>query len=123
MKETSPRRNSTAQGDGNHSKSTTTRIVLIALMRPTKMLLTDVIVCGLTLYTAFAYAMIFSFFASTSYVYQTLFAFTAQELGLSLIAVIVGYILAALTFLLVEVLSCRRWLASLPKARLSRNCD
>lgn len=66
-----------------------------AVLRPTKMLLTEVIVSSLALYTAFAYAMIFSYFASSSYVLQRLYGFNLREVGLSFISVIIGYLLGA----------------------------
>ncbi|KAK6209802.1 MFS polyamine transporter [Colletotrichum tabaci] len=54
-----------------------------------------VIVSSLALYTAFAYAMIFSYFASSSYVLQRLYGFNLREVGLSFISVIIGYLLGA----------------------------
>ncbi|TQN66848.1 Polyamine transporter 4 [Colletotrichum shisoi] len=66
-----------------------------AVLRPTKMLLTEVVVSSLALYTAFAYAMLFSYFASTSYVLQRLYGFNLREVGLSFISVIIGYPLGA----------------------------
>ncbi|GJC94845.1 major facilitator superfamily transporter [Colletotrichum higginsianum] len=70
-------------------------LVRAAVLRPTKMLLTEVIVSSLALYTAFAYAMIFSYFASSSYVLQRLYGFNLREVGLSFISVIIGYLLGA----------------------------
>jgi hypothetical protein len=68
------------------------------LGRPVKMLCTEVIVLSLTLYTAFAYAMIFSYFASSSYVLALYYGFDWQKIGLSFISVIIGYFLAAFMF-------------------------
>ncbi|KZL64292.1 mfs polyamine [Colletotrichum incanum] len=69
-----------------------------AVLRPTKMLFTEVIVSSLALYTAFAYAMIFSYFASCSYVLQRYYGFNLREVGLSFISVIIGYILATFVY-------------------------
>ncbi|KAF4783414.1 major facilitator superfamily transporter [Colletotrichum scovillei] len=73
-------------------------IVRIAVMRPTKMLLTEVIVSSLAIYTAFAYAMIFSYFGSCSYVLQKYYGFNLREVGLSFLSIIIGYFLATFVF-------------------------
>ncbi|TKX21790.1 MFS transporter-like protein 115 [Elsinoe australis] len=83
------------------NKTTTKEIVQlmkVALVRPTKMLCTEFIVASLTLYTAYAYAMIFSFFASASYVLPLYYGFDSRQVGLSLLAVIIGYCLASFLF-------------------------
>ncbi|THV71743.1 putative MFS polyamine transporter [Aureobasidium pullulans] len=72
--------------------------VLIGIKRPTKMLCTEPIVISLSLYTAFAYATVFSYFGSASYVLQRYYHFNTREVGLSFISVIIGYLLAALMF-------------------------
>ncbi|KAF2227724.1 major facilitator superfamily domain-containing protein [Elsinoe ampelina] len=69
-----------------------------ATIRPTKMLFTETIVASLTLYTAYAYAMIFSFFTSVSYVLPLYYGFDGRQVGLSLLAVIIGYLLASLLY-------------------------
>ncbi|PNS14299.1 hypothetical protein CAC42_6812 [Sphaceloma murrayae] len=75
-----------------------TVLMKTALIRPTKMLITEPIVASLTLYTAYAYAMIFSFFASASYVLPLYYAFSPRQTGLSFLAVAIGYTLASLLF-------------------------
>ncbi|RAH47235.1 putative MFS polyamine transporter [Aspergillus brunneoviolaceus CBS 621.78] len=72
--------------------------ITTGLGRPVKLLFTEVIVFSLTLYTAFAYAMIFSYFASSSYVLTVYYGFNWRQIGLSFISVIVGYVLAAFMF-------------------------
>ncbi|KAF5521393.1 Polyamine transporter 4 [Colletotrichum aenigma] len=69
-----------------------------AVMRPTKMLFTEIIVSSLAIYSAFAYAMIFSYFASCSYTLQKLYGFNLQEVGLNFISIIIGYILATVMY-------------------------
>ncbi|KAK1585459.1 major facilitator superfamily transporter [Colletotrichum navitas] len=69
-----------------------------AVMRPTKMLFTEIIVSSLALYTAYAYAMIFSYFASCSYVLQRYYGSNPRQVGLSFISIIIGYMLAALVY-------------------------
>ncbi|TDZ28860.1 Polyamine transporter 4 [Colletotrichum spinosum] len=86
---------------GDHQKITFSRIAALAkgaVMRPTKMLFTEIIVSSLAVYSAFAYAMIFSYFASSSYILQRLYEFNLEEVGLSFISVIIGYFLAVILF-------------------------
>ncbi|KAL6232817.1 hypothetical protein BDW75DRAFT_232463 [Aspergillus navahoensis] len=78
------------------------RLITIGLGRPVKMLFTEIIVLSLTIYTAFAYAMIFSYFASSSYVLQFYYGFNWEQIGLSFISVIVGYLLAAFMFGIID---------------------
>jgi MFS family permease len=68
------------------------------LMRPVKMLFTEVIVFSLTLYTAYAYAMVFSFFDSYPYILAVDYGFSSRQVGLSFISVIIGYLLATFLF-------------------------
>ena len=66
-----------------------------ALFRSMAMLTTEPIALSLTLYTAYAYAMVFSFFVSAAYVYALDYAFDARTIGLSSIGVFIGYGLGA----------------------------
>ncbi|KKA26691.1 hypothetical protein TD95_001630 [Thielaviopsis punctulata] len=73
-------------------------VLRTALTKPIKMLLTDSVVLVLALYSAYAYALVFSYFASTSFILQLFYRFTLREVGLSFIAVIIGYIVATAMF-------------------------
>lgn len=44
----------------------------------------------LSIYTGFNFAMIFSFFGSYNYVYQTVYHFNQKEIGLAFIGLVVG---------------------------------
>jgi MFS family permease len=68
------------------------------LLRPVKMLFTEVIVFSLTLYTAYAYAMVFSFFDSYPYILTVDYGFDSRQVGLSFLSVIIGYLLATFLF-------------------------
>lgn len=68
------------------------------VLRPTKMLFTEVIVFFLTLYTAYAYAMVFSFFDSYPYILTVNYGFNSRQAGLSFISIIIGYLLATFLF-------------------------
>lgn len=76
-----------------------------AIMKPMHMLFTEVVVLSMAIYTAFAYAMIFSYFASASYILQTLYAFDFKKVGLSFISVIIGYLLGTIIFVLLDKVS------------------
>lgn len=76
--------------------------VQFSVVRPVKMLLTEPIVLTLTIYTAFAYAMIFSYFGSASYVLQLEYRFDLRKVGLSFISVIIGYLLSLVIFIVFE---------------------
>lgn len=45
---------------------------------------------SLSLYTAFSFAMNFSFFGSYQYVYSTVYGFDARQVGLCYIPVMIG---------------------------------
>lgn len=86
------------QPSGKGLFATAVEKVMIGIKRPTKMLCTEPIVIALSLYTAFSYATIFSYFGSTSYILQRYYHFNLREVGLSFMSVIIGYLLAALLF-------------------------
>jgi hypothetical protein len=96
MKETADFRVSiTSQGSGTtgivrHVLST----LKAAIVRSMTILTTELIAIAVTLYTGYAYAVIFSFFASISYVYSKDYGFNPREASLAVIAVIIGYLLA-----------------------------
>lgn len=85
----------TASGNGLARAKTAIRF---AVFRAVKMLLLEPIVFFLTLYSAYAYAMIFSFFGSATYVLELDYGFTPQQVGLALISVIIGFILGGIMF-------------------------
>lgn len=68
------------------------------VLRPTKMLMAEPIVLSLTIYTAYAYAMIFSFFGSLPYVLELDYGFDSRQIGLAFLSVIIGYLLATCMF-------------------------
>ena len=52
----------------------------------------------LSVYTGFAFAMIFSFFGSYNYVFQSVYHFNQKEIGLTFIGILVGFIFAVVSF-------------------------
>lgn len=73
-----------------------------ALLRSMTMLTTEAICFFLTLYTGYAYAVVFSFFAGSTYVYTVEYDFNNRQIGLSFIAVVIGYGLAAVMHSIVD---------------------
>ncbi|OAL21792.1 hypothetical protein AYO22_07734 [Fonsecaea multimorphosa] len=104
MKETSDSR---VQHSAKHSGRF--RLVQLALstlraavLRSMTMLTTEAIAFSITLYTGYAYAVVFSFFASATYVYELDYGFNTRQIGLSFISVVVGYGLAAVMHIIVD---------------------
>jgi MFS family permease len=74
-----------------------------AVLRSMTLLAAEAIALSLTLYTGFAYAVVFSFFASATYVYSLDYDFNTRQIGLSVISVIIGYCLAAVMHIVIEM--------------------
>ena len=74
-----------------------------AVLRSMTMLTTEAIALSLTLYTGYAYAVVFSFFASATYVYSLDYNFNTRQIGLSVISVVIGYCLAAVMHMIIEM--------------------
>ena len=68
--------------------------VRFSVLRSAKMLCTDVVVFFLTLYTAYAYALTFSYFASIPYVFPRYYDFNKKETSLILLSIMIGYFFA-----------------------------
>jgi hypothetical protein len=77
-------------------------ILKVALIKPVKMLVVEIPVLSLTLYTAYAYALVFSYFASNAYVLPLYYGFDAKETGLSFLSIVIGYFLAATMFFVLD---------------------
>jgi hypothetical protein len=73
-------------------------LIVGALIKPTKMLFMEVVVSSLAIYSAFAYAMIFSYFASASYVLPKFYGFDPRQTGLTFISIVIGYLLGGIMF-------------------------
>ena len=74
-----------------------------AVLRSMTMLTTEAIAFSLTLYTGYAYAVVFSFFASATYVYSLDYDFNTRQIGLSFVSVLVGYCLAAVMHMIIQM--------------------
>ncbi len=104
MKETAPSTVQHAAGEG--AKRPLPLVILLtlkaAVVRSLTMLGTEAISFWLTLYTGYAYAVVFSFFASGNYVYTTDYGFDNRQVGLVFLAVVIGYVLAAVLHIIVD---------------------
>ena len=69
-----------------------------AVTRPLHMLFTEPIVAFLCVYTAFAFAMIWSFFGSFPYIFETIYHFDFKSVGLAFLSLIVGFFLGIMVF-------------------------
>ncbi|RDW81932.1 hypothetical protein BP6252_03044 [Coleophoma cylindrospora] len=72
-------------------------LISVTLIRPLHMLFTEPIVGFLSLYTAFNFSVLFSFFAAFPYVFRSVYHFSTIESGLVFISIGIGCLLAATT--------------------------
>ncbi|KID93274.1 Major facilitator superfamily domain, general substrate transporter, partial [Metarhizium majus ARSEF 297] len=104
MKETSKNRilylRQKKQGHGSLRITTSSQFktILRGLLRPFHMAAVEPLALLLGLYTAYSFAMIFSFFGSYAYVYATVYHFNMRQIGLCYIPVLIGFVFAVLTF-------------------------
>jgi hypothetical protein len=91
------------EGSENENQQTPfSQIMRFSVVRPVKMLCNEAIVLSLTIYTAFAYAVTFSYFGSAMYVLQLEYGFDLRHAGLGFISVVIGYVMAIITFLVFD---------------------
>ena len=76
--------------------------IKLAIFRSAKLLLTDIVCFSLTLYTAYAYALTFSYFASVPYVFRKYYHFTPAQSSLTFISIAIGYFLAICMFMTID---------------------
>ncbi|KAJ9500872.1 hypothetical protein H2202_003430 [Exophiala xenobiotica] len=88
-----------------------------AVLRSMTILTTEAIAFSLTLYTGYAYAVVFSFFASATYVYSIDYDFSSREIGLSFLGVVIGYCLAAVMHVVVQGTLYARAVRNAPNGR------
>jgi hypothetical protein len=73
-------------------------LLTITLFRPVHMLFTEPIVAFISLYVAFAFGVLFSFFASFPYVFGIVYNFDRGEVGLAFLGLWFGLLLGVATF-------------------------
>ena len=79
------------------SPNVTQRLVT-GITRPVHMIFTEPLVACLSIYTGFAFAMLFSFFCSFPYVFAKVYGFDSKEVGLAFLSPLTGFLLAVVTF-------------------------
>jgi hypothetical protein len=78
-------------------------LLTVTLVRPLNMLLVEPIVLFLSLYTAFAFSVLFAFFAAFPYVFsRPPYNFTISQNGLVFLAVAIGVVVAGAGSVLVD---------------------
>lgn len=90
-------------------------LITVTLIRPLHMLVAEPIVGFLSLYIAFNFGVLFTFFAAFPYVFGSVYGFDTEQSGLVFLALGVGCVLAAPT-----VLACDKYLY-LKQYRLSHS--
>ncbi|EXJ89921.1 hypothetical protein A1O3_02988 [Capronia epimyces CBS 606.96] len=89
-------------------------LVVVTILRPVRMLLTETIVAFFSIYTAFNFSVLFGFFAAFPIVFQSpypeiqVYHFNTGESGLVFLGIGVGTFLASLIFVLIDRLRYRR---------------
>ncbi|KFA63050.1 hypothetical protein S40285_06401 [Stachybotrys chlorohalonatus IBT 40285] len=69
-----------------------------AMLRPLHMTFVEPLSIILGLYSAYSFAMIFSFFGSYALVYSRVYGFDQRQIGLCYIPVVIGYLFAVVTY-------------------------
>jgi len=90
-------------------------LLTVTLIRPLHMLFTEPIVAFLSLYIAFNFGVLFTFFACFPYVFNTVYGFSTEQTGLVFLALGVGCILAV-----PSTIACDRYIY-LKQHRLSKD--
>jgi hypothetical protein len=79
-------------------------VFFITLLRPMKILLTEPIVTFLSLYVAFNFAILFTFFGSIPYVFESVYHFNRSETGLVFLAIGLGCTISIPTLVILDKL-------------------
>ena len=87
------------------SGTTLKAMLQITLFTPFKMLFSEPLVIGISLYLGLNFAVIFSFFVSIPVVLNAVYNFDIQQIGLAFIAAIAGSLLAAATSIFIDRLA------------------
>jgi hypothetical protein len=75
----------------------------ISLARPIIMLFTEPLVGYLSLYSSFAFAMVFDFLASLPYAFITVYGFNYRQIGLVFLAMMIGCMLGVGSFMWINL--------------------
>jgi MFS family permease len=78
------------------------QLLVVTLIRPLKMLVAEPIVASWALYHSFVFGVLFAFFDSYPYVFVRTYGFTFGQVGLAFLGIMIGTILAVLTFVVID---------------------
>ncbi|KAI0485251.1 major facilitator superfamily domain-containing protein [Xylariaceae sp. FL0804] len=82
----------------NMTETSRMRTIQKGLLRPLHMAVFEPVALFLGLWISYSFAMIFSFFGSYAYIYETVYHFNSRQTGLIYIPVIIGFLFGVLTF-------------------------
>jgi hypothetical protein len=94
------------------ARPTVKQVLIIATTRPMHMLCTEPLVFFLSIYTAFGFAMLFSFFGSYPFVFTVVYHFDQKSVGLAFLGILVGFLFAIVTFAIFDKTLYRRALVA-----------
>jgi MFS family permease len=77
-------------------------MMTVTLLRPISMLFTEPIVLFMSLYTAFAFSILFAFFPAFPLIFGGLYGFTVSQVGLAFLAVAVGVVIGTITAIVID---------------------
>lgn len=77
-------------------------LLTVILFRPIHMIFTEPIVASLSVYIAFNFSVLFSFFAAFPYVFTRVYGFNTEQNGLVFIAIAIGCLLAMLMAIVID---------------------
>jgi MFS family permease len=83
-------------------------LLMVTILRPVRMLLTEPIVAFLSIYTAFNFSVLFGFFDAFPIVFQGIYHFNTGESGLAFLGIGIGCVLATGLFILIDRLVYRK---------------
>jgi hypothetical protein len=77
-------------------------IFTVTLVRPVHMLFTEPIVTFTSIYSAFNFAVLFTFFAAFPLIFRKAYGFDASETGLTFLAIGIGVLISAATLIIID---------------------
>lgn len=97
-KETSTHHLSHSSRPSLHGASLIAGKIKMSILRSVRMLFGDIVVLSLSIYTAYGYALTFSYFASIPYVMPRYYGLDTKSTSLIYLSILIGYLLAVALF-------------------------
>jgi MFS family permease len=96
------------------------QLVTATLVRPLYMLVTESIVCLCSLYTAFNFAVLFTFLTAFPLIFQNVYDFSSGQTGLVFLSIAIGCVVGAVSYIVIDhqVHMRKGHLYSMPEQRL-----